>query len=329
MAITDLLGGLLGGSAGKSDMKEARELSRDAAAKLDRLYVPTTAEQEVDLITPELAGLLAAEQMQGTSLDGVSSDPRLKNAQMRALEELSGLSQTGLGPEDKAALNQILRSSGAQAQAQNAAVLQDAAQRGTLDSGNVFAAQLMAGQQAANRSSEQGMQQAAQAAAARRAALGQYADMSSSMSNQDFSQKAQIANAKDAIAQFNTQNRQNVNQLNLGQQQNIENQRAATSNQQQLYNKGLVQQQFQNNLAKASGAAQQTQNLAGMYANQGQAAAQGQANMMGGLLGTGAQLGAAYLSRPASTAGTAQQPTFATTDDLYAGPKRNPYDRQS
>lgn len=300
MALSDILSSVLGGSAGKSDMKEATGLSREAVEQLKSLYVPTVEEQKILLQNPELAGLLDAEQLGPSALEEVSTDPRLKNAQLKALEELSGLSETGLGAEDKAAFNQLRRQSASEAQAQNAAVLQNAAAQGTLDSGNTLMAQLMSGQQAANRDAQGADAIAANAASARRAALGQYADMSSSMANQDFNQRAQVASARDTISQFNAQNRQGVNQYNLGNQQNINNQKATNANQQEMYNKGLVQQKFQNELAKAGGAANATQNLANMYSQQGQAAAQGQADMTSGLLKTGANLGAAYMNNKKS-----------------------------
>lgn len=324
--LADLLGGILGGSAGKDDMAKSLGLSREAVEELRKLYVPTVAEQEVSLVSPELAGLLKAEQLQDSALAEVSSDPRLKQAQMKALDELAGLSQTGLGADDQYAFNQLRRQAGAEAQAQQASILQNAAASGTLDSGNALMAQLNSAQQQANRLQQAGEAQAAQAAQARRAALGQYADMSSNMANTDFSQKAQIGSAKDAISKFNAQNRQDVNATNLGNQQNIINQKAANTNQQNMYNKGLIQQNFQNNLSKATGTAQGLNNLAAQYGAQGQAAAQGQANMMSGVLGAAGSIGGAAIAGPAGAAaggavakGAAPGPT---TDDLYAGPRR-------
>lgn len=305
MALSDLLGGLLGGSAGKSEMNQAEGLSREAIEQLKQVYVPSVEEQKILLQNPELAGLLQAEQLQDSRLSDISVDPRLRQAQMSALEEMAGLAQTGLGAQDKAAFNDLRRQAAAEAQAQNASVLQQAASQGTLDSGNTLMAQLMAGQQSANRASQGGDQLAAQAAEARRNALAMKANMSSQMGQQDFSQKSQIAAAQDAIGRFNTQNRQDVNQYNLQNRQALENQRAQNANQQEMYNKGLTQQRFQNDLAKAGGTSGATQNLANMYTQQSQAKAQGQANMMGGLLNAGATMGAAYLSnKPGTTAPT-------------------------
>lgn len=294
-----MLSGLLGGSAGKEEMAQSLGLSREALEELRRIQIPDIEMQKIRLTNPELAGLLEAETIDGSALESVSTDPRLKNAQMKALEELSGLSQTGLGAQDRAAFNQLQRESAAQAQAQNAAVLQNAAARGTLDSGSTVMAQLMAGQQAANRSQQGGEQLAAQAAQARREALNQYANMSSGMANQDFAQRAQVANARDSINQFNSQTKTGANQFNLTNKQNIANQTASNANQQEIYNKQLIQQKFQNELQKATGTAGQLNNLANNYAQQGANAANGQAQLTGALVGAGASVGAAYAGKKA------------------------------
>lgn len=289
--------GLFGNDAGKDEMKEATELSRKAMETMQNIRTPTVEEQRILLQNPELAGLLEAGMVDGSALAGVSTDPRLKQAQMGALEELAGLSQTGLGAQDIAALKQISRTNAGQAQAQNAATLQNAAATGTLDSGNTVMAQLMAGQQAANRSQQAGEAQAAQAAEARRSALAQYGQMSSNMANQDFSQKAQVANARDNISQFNAQNKQATGQFNINNQQNLNNTKASNANQQEIYNKQLIQQRFNNDVTKAGGVAQQQNNLANVYNAQGTNAANGQAQMNGAVIGAGADIGAAYAGK--------------------------------
>lgn len=289
--------GLFGNDAGKDEMKEATELSRKAMETMQNIRTPTVEEQRILLQNPELAGLLEAGMVDGSALAGVSTDPRLKQAQMGALEELAGLSQTGLGAQDIAALKQISRTNAGQAQAQNAATLQNAAATGTLDSGNTVMAQLMAGQQAANRSQQAGEAQAAQAAEARRSALAQYGQMSSNMANQDFSQKAQVANARDNISQFNAQNKQATGQFNINNQQNLNNTKASNANQQEIYNKQLIQQRFNNDVTKAGGVAQQQNNLANVYNTQGTNAANGQAQMNGAVIGAGADIGAAYAGK--------------------------------
>jgi hypothetical protein len=154
-----------------------------------------------------------------------------------------------------------------------------------LDSGASLAAQLQAGQQAADVAAMQGMQQAAQAQQARMAALGQQANMAAGMQGQQLQLAGQKASAADTIAQFNAQNRQGVAGQNLAARQSIANQQAATKNQQEMYNKALIQQQFQNQMAKATGVSGAQSNLAGMLTQQGAASAQGQATQNAAILG--------------------------------------------
>lgn len=291
------IGDILGNSAGKDDMKRSLAESKEAREELRRIYVPTVEEQRINLTNPELAGLLGAEQLGESALAGVSTDPRLQNAQMSALEELAGLSQQGLGVEDQAAFNNLRRQAGAASQAEQQSILANAEAQGISDSGNTLMAQLNASQAQANRLQQGGEAQAAAAAEARRNALSQYANTSSSMANQDFSQKAQVGNAKDSINRFNSQNRQDVNQFNLGQRQAINNTTANNANQQEMYNQGLKQQRFQNETTRATGIAGQSNNLANQLASQGQAAAQGQADMNAALIGGAIKVGGAYAGK--------------------------------
>lgn len=296
--LSDLLGGLMGNDAGSEEMAKSLGLSRSALEELKKIYVPTIEEQKVNLVSPELAGLLEASNVGDTALSGVSADPRLKQAQMKALEEMAGLSEQGLGVQDQAAFNQLRRQAGSEAQAQQASILQNAASQGTLDSGNALMAQLNGAQSQANRLQQGAEAQASAAAQARREAINSYGNMSSQMANQDYSNKANTASAKDAIAKFNAQNTQGANQFNINNKQDVANTAANTKNQQTMYNTGLIQQKFQNDLSKATGVAGQTNNLASAYANQGTAKAQGQAAMNGAILGAAGDAATAYIKKP-------------------------------
>jgi hypothetical protein len=263
-------------NAGKSEMKKANKLMQDNIAKLEAIGVPTIEAQKIALETPELVGPLIAEQMGPSAMEEVSMDPRLQAAQRAALDEITGLGQTGLGAEDRAAFNQLRRSAAAQAEAQQASTMREMASRGMLDSGAQLAAQLQAGQSSADRMSQEGDRLAASAAEARRAALGQQANMASQMSAQDLGLKGQKASAADVINQFNTQNRQRVGESNIGYQRGRASDVANIANQQEMHNKGLQQQQFQNQMAKTGAVTGAQSNLANNYQSQAAAAQQAQ-----------------------------------------------------
>jgi hypothetical protein len=296
-------------TAGKSEMKESNRILRDNVARLEAIGVPTIEAQKIALETPELVGLLEAEQLGPSAVENIAFDPRLREAQLSALDDMRGLSETGLGAEDLAALDQIKRSSLGQAEAQKQSVLADAAARGMMDSGSALAAQLSAGQAAADRVSQQGMQQAAQAAQARRAAIGDVANMASRASAEDLGLKTQQASARDTIAQFNAQNRQGVNASNLASRQSIENQRAGNVNQAEMYNKGLIQQKFQNEMSKATGVTGANSNLAGNLQNQASAAQQAQQAQTSAILNAGTSIASAGLKGGFGGAGAAPTPS--------------------
>lgn len=296
------MAGLFGGSAGKKQMKEANALMRRNIERLEAIGVPTLEAQQIALTNPEFVDLLEAEQMGASALEGVQEDPRLRQAQLQALSEMTELGQQGLGAEDRAAFNELRRQAAGQAQAQKESVLQQMQERGMADSGASLVAQLAAGQQAADRMSAEGDRLAAQAAAARRQALGQQSDMATRMSQNQLALAGQKASAADAIRQFNTQSRQQTNLANVDYQRQLAAQRAATANQQELYNKGLIQQRFQNEMAKATGVAGQQANLAGSLMQQGAAAQQAQQAQTGALIGLAGTIGGAVLGGPAGAA---------------------------
>lgn len=288
---------LFGGDTGADEMEAANRLTEEQIARLEAIGIPSIEAQRIALESPQLVGLLQAEALGPSAFEQVQEDPRLKSAQMSALQEMIGLTETGLGAEDLAAFNELRRKVAAQAQAQRATALQQMQERGMANSGIAAVSDLQAGQQAANMLVQQAENQAAQAAAARRSAIGQQANMATQMQQQGLQLAGQKASAKDVINQFNVQNRQNVAARNLAERQRIAEAGTATANQQQMYNAGLLQQQFQNELAKATGQGAATQNLAGQYMGQAQAAQQAQQAGTGSLLNLAGTLGAAYMTK--------------------------------
>ena len=280
-------------NAGKSEMAESNKLMRDNVAKLEAIGIPTIEAQKIALQNPELVEPLIAEQMGASSMEDIQMDPRLQSAQRAALDEMTGLGQTGLGAEDRAAFNQLRRQAAGAAEAQQASTLQEMASRGMLDSGANLAAQLQAGQSQADRMSQEGDRLAASASEARRAALGQQANMASQMSAQDLGLKTNKASAADTIAQFNTQQRAATGAANQGYRIDRATQLANLRNQEEVANKGLIQQNFQNQIQKAGGVAQAQSAQAGNLQQQAAGAQQAQQAQTGAILNLAGTLGAA------------------------------------
>lgn len=280
-------------NAGKREMKSANALMQDNIARIERLKVPTIEEQKLLLENPELIGLLEAEALGPSRFEKIAMDPRLQAAQVAALEGITGVTEAGgLDAQSRLNLEEGLGRVAGSVQAQQQKIDEDP----TLGQGQKLALKSAAIQGAGQSGRDVALQTAAQAQQARMAALGQQANLASGMQQQQLGLAGQKASAADAIAQFNTQQRMGVQSQNLASRQAIANQAAATRNQQEMYNKGLIQQQFQNEIAKAGGVTGGQTALANLYGQQAAAAQQAQQAMTSGLVNAGATIGAAYLT---------------------------------
>lgn len=277
-----IIGGMLGNAASAGDRDRANQLSRTALEAIQGIRVPTPEEQRIILEELKRVGVYTpdmevAYQQPDSEMKSISTDPRLKQAQLNSLLKLQEIgSEGGMSMEDRARTAELTGELARQEQGQREAIIQNMAQRGVSGSGFELASQLTNQQGSATRASQQGMDIKAQAEKRALEALMSAGTLGGQIQSQDFSQQAQIAEAQDAINRFNTQNRQDVQArnvtstndgklYNLDQDQKISDANVGTRNQQQVYNKELNQQYFRNQMDK--GAA-----LAGQYQNQAQRA---------------------------------------------------------
>lgn len=299
------MGAVVDTITGKSNRKAA-----NAAGKAVDLYknidLPSISEMTLELeelvqqgqLTPEQAEAILIER---SSMEDVGTDPALKEAQLGALAELQEIVDgEGLNAQAKARLSQIETEEANQERGQREAILQDARQRGVSGSGIELASLLANQQGSATRQSQRDLDVAALAEQQALEAILNQGDLSSQIRGQEFDEQARIAEAKDAIAQFNAQNRQNVElantdsrnraqEINLAEKQRIADQNVAQKNAQQQYNKELNQQYFDNEMSRASGEANAYTNQANVYQKQSDA---NQA-FVGGLIETGGKVAAA------------------------------------
>ncbi len=297
-----LIGGLIGADqAGKSraDANRARE---QALAQFANIQLPSLEEQKLLLDEYQLTGQMTPEleaimNLGPTAMENIAIDPRLRAEQMSALEAMSGLAEGKMNPADAAAFELARRQSAAEAQAKEGQILQNMQQRGQGGSGAELMARLQSNQSGADRLQQAQLEEAKAMQNARMAALTQQANMSGQLRSQDYGEQSNLAKAKDLINQFNTQNAQGVQQRNVGSrnqaqltnlqnQQNTANMNTELKNKQQIANKGLLQQQFGNQMNLAGAKAGQYQ---GQAQNADQQAAQ-TASMWAGIgqgVGTG------------------------------------------
>ncbi len=248
----------------------ADEVLQKAATKFDAIQTPNISDERVNFDKYASQGDLNPEKadvnLQGDSaLNGIETDPNLSQAQNDALHSLQDIGTSGgLTSMDQAKLGQIQSQEDTSARGAREAIIQNAQSRGLGGSGIELLSQMQNQQDAATRASTRGMDVAALAEQRALDALVQAGELGGKMQQTQFGQKAQVAGANDAINQFNTQNKNQVGMYNttaannaaaanLESKQKIADANTTSANQQQQYNKGLGQQDFQNQMAKAAG----------------------------------------------------------------------------
>jgi len=276
---------IAGSAIAAKEQANAREQAKAAYEKsvsdLEAIGVPSIEAQQIvsekyrsaGMMTPELE---EAVKLGDSNYGGISTDPRYKEAQLKALDELQGISDSGgYNLSDKAGLEKTIGDINADERGHREAILADARSKGQVGSGSELVAQLMNQQSAADRAHSSGLSVASEAQKRALDAIMQRGSMAGSLRTQDYGEQEKAAAAKDAIAKWNAQNSQsvrgaNVDRGNTAQQYNLTNNQrimdanTETANNDQRYNKGLFQQQFQNNLnvnqAKANARAGQASN---------------------------------------------------------------------
>jgi hypothetical protein len=270
------IGGLFGG--GDAEEEEAKRLRNEALREIQGLSLPTIEELQIQLETLRSQGELTPELEQAflqeaSKMEGISSDPRLKEAQMGALAKLQQLGSEGLGAQDRLRLNDARRTVATDARARDEAILQNMASRGAGGSGVELAARLSSSQGQADRAGQEADRIAAMANQQALEAIMKGGQLGGDIRSQEFNQASQVAQAQDAINRFNAANRQNVEGINVAarnnaQMQNLQNaQRIAdsnvgTRNAQNKYNRDVVTDDYNRRLNKAKAVANQSETSA-------------------------------------------------------------------
>ncbi len=308
------LAGSAKGAAAQNQATEQQLTAYTASVRdLEALGIPSAEAQKIVLeeyrsqgeLTPELEESIN----QGPSAyEGISTDPRFKEAEMEALDELRGIgSSGGMTLRDQANLEKTMGRISSDEKGRRDAALSGMSARGQLGSGLELAARMGGGQDSATARHLAGVESAASASDRALEAIKSAGSLGSSLRGEDFGEQERVASARDKIAAFNAQNAQstatrNIDRRNdamrgnLGSRQDIANANVDTRNKQETYNKGLQQTEFANRLdvekSKASARAGQAQ----AYGQAGQNAANTWGNVSSGLLKAGTQVGD-YLSR--------------------------------
>ena len=274
-----ILGGLIGNIASSSDAEEAKRMRQQAIDQWKNIQAPSVNDQRVSLSQYQNAGQLNpmmehTYQQGGTNLGNIQTDPSVRQAQHQALARLQDVSsQNGITAEDKDRLTQIQSENARQSKGQRDAISQTMAARGMGGSGMELASQLQAQQSGANRNAQQSMDVQAMGQHRALQAMMGAGKMAGQMRGQQFGEQSEAAHAQDLINQFNTRNQQgvagsNIDRMNQAQgynlqnSQNLSNRNTDLSNTEQMHNKGLLQQNFDNQTRIAGGISGQYNSMA-------------------------------------------------------------------
>jgi len=279
-----------------------------------------------------LAGTLSPEALSETELRQIVTSPEFRQAQLDVLQRFQEQGEQGLTAIDRAALVDIQNELARQERGQREAILSNMAQRGLAGSGQELASALLAGQESAQRASEEGMRIAAQQQANRQEALARVAQLSGGLEQTDYERAFNAARAQDVINQFNVQNRNLAQAQNLAARQAIIDANIAQRNRIAQANIDLAnKEKYENIIGRPmTQAGLQSQYISGVtgalggiaqsQANQAMQQYQTQAGMIGAGLQTGGTLGSAFYNKPSSTNTPATSKTPATGQQVKEEP---------
>ena len=308
-AAGSIFGGMQASKESAKARKQAAEFTNRALAELEKVGIPSIEAQKIVLESPQEVFRYIPQLEQEfpelkSQFDDITNDPRLVMAQAQALEGIRQRAESGLTSSDLAEINALKRGTAQQAAARDATLLQSMEQRGMGDSGQALMLRQGASQAALQTQAEEAEKLAKMITDQKLNALQLLGQLSGQQQSQSFEQQAQKASAADTIAQANRNLAARQQSTNVGAQneaalraaemkQQLENQRVSTANQQQMYNKDLIQQNFQNQMQKAGAASSA---LTGAANSAIQAGANAAANKQAMWSGAGqAGLGAAQL----------------------------------
>ena len=326
MSLGDLFG---------SDDSEAQKYLQQALAAYQNVNVPTASQEQINNLPQEsVQGIVNPSQIQAvdqapSAYNNISLDPATRQAQINALNAYQTIANSpGLDPAAKLALQQTIDAANEQSRGAQGAIMKAAQAEGQGGGDFALTQRAIEAQGASNNAATQGLQAAAMAEANKQNALNQMANIGSNVENSDYAQEAAKAAAQNQInaanqGYANAANVGNVANKMAGQEFNVSNAQGVnaantTANQGQVYyNAGLPQQQFNNEMAKAS-------SMAGVNREQANAAQQAQANSAnatGQLLKGATTLGATALAGPVGgmMANMGQAPAYSGTPG-YAPP---------
>lgn len=288
-SIGGIIGGIIGGDKASGDRSKGQGYAEQAFNELLAIGLPPDLSKEIIMQKFQEAGIMTPEleqeiSVQHSKLAELQEDPETRNAQMEALNTFKSLSKTGLGAQDKAALNQVRDSVQRDLEGKRQQILQQMQQRGMGGSGAELITQLQASQGDANKASMESDRLAAMAQERALSALDKSAGLASNVRGQDYTVAANKAKAQDELNRFNVDNQRSVQSRNVAarntaQAQNLSNKQRISdanvnmSNQEKLRQAQAQRDYWNDQLKRAQGRSSAYEGLGNEYNRRGDAIA--------------------------------------------------------
>lgn len=307
--------GLFDSLLGSSD-SDSQKYLQQALDAYKQTAVPTVESETVNNLPMEsVQGTVNPSQIQvadqaPTEFNNISLDPATRAAQIAALSQYTDIANSGgLDANAKLALQQVIDATNNQSRGAQGAIMNSAQAEGQGGGDFALTQRAIAAQGASNTGAEQGMSAAAEAEANREAALTAMSTIGGSINASDYAQAANKAASGNTINATNTAARNaantgnvtnaiNTGEFNTNTAQGVNASNTTAGQNKVYYNASLPQQQFNNEMTKASGIA----GVSGTQANAAQAATNANLGFAGSLLGAAGTIGGAAVGGPAGAA---------------------------
>jgi hypothetical protein len=333
VAAGSIYGGISASAAKAKQQEAAQQAMAQAAAQYNGIIPPEVRSLIVEKLkkqgvyTPEIENAMSAGE---THYKDIVENKTTTDAQQAALQQMAGVSRTGLQASDVAALNKIRNTNAQDVEGKNQQIQQQMQARGMDGSGSELAMQLANSQAGADRASTQSDDQAAQAQQNALRAISATSSMASQSRADDNKVASEKAQAQDEMNRFNVSNQRDVaaknvasrNQAqayNLADNQRIYEQNISNNRNEQLRQESAKQQQFNDQMSVASGRTAALVGVAKQANYMGQSQAESKQSMYSGIGNLAGKAIDAYNSPGSSTATNYEQDGLSVSDEGSGG----------
>lgn len=311
-----IAGGVAGAIERSNASAAAKELMKQRLEEFTRVGTPPETSlplilqefKQQGVITPELEKQINIE---ASKVAQIKEDPQLREAALQGLQLLQQRSERGFGAEEEAAFAQARQEAGKESQGRLQSILQQMQAKGMGGSGAELAAQLSTSQAGDEQLAAEGQRIAAERAKASRDAIGALVSGSTQLRGQDFDIAKAKAAAEDELNRFrvgmeadqqarNIAAKNRAMELNLAEKQRIADANTAMANAEQARQNDARLRDWNSKMdyARAKGGIYNDQ--ASQRLREGEAAAQGWAQIGQGVGGAVTGIGAYGINAPRS-----------------------------